>query len=93
MSFGRRLRTMLCGMEEKIGPGSYSKLIEQGWVKTAQDRKVWDKIVRQYCKIRSEFAHKNETLMEHIEGRPYGVKFRNPPETRNSVSWLMMILL
>ena len=85
MSFGRRLRTMLRGMEGPSETDLHQRLLAEGWVKVAQDRRAWDTMVRQYCGIKSGYAPKDEKLLDHIEGRPYDVKFREvggvPPPT------------
>ena len=85
MSFGRRLRAMLRGMEGPSEADLHQRLLAEGWVKVAQDRRAWDTMVRQYCGIKSGYAPKDEKLLDHIEWRPYDVKFREvggvPPPT------------
>jgi len=80
MSFGRRLRTLLLKMPKSIEYEMHERMIQEGWVALAQDRRAWADVVRQFCDIPKVPTPKDERLMEHIAGRPYAVYFRKKDE-------------
>ena len=80
MSFGRRLRTLLLKMPKGIEYEMHDRMIQDGWVALAQDRRAWADVVRQFCDIPKVPTPKDERLMEHIAGRPYAVHFRKKDE-------------
>jgi hypothetical protein len=84
MSFGRRLRTLLLKMPMSIEYEMHERVIQDGWVALAQDRRAWADVVRQFCDIPKVPTPKDERLMEHIAGRPFAVYFRKRTGTRSS---------
>ena len=83
MSFGRRLRTLLLSMPQRIEYDLHERLLNEGWVAVAEDRCTWDVIVRQFCDIEKAPTPKDERLLEHVAGRQYAVTFRDSEQHQN----------
>ena len=70
------MRSRLGTLEEKGRLGLKDEILNTGWIKVANDRATWGKIVHAMCDIEDDPAAKVNPKAEYIlEQRPYHVAF------------------
>ena len=72
-----RLTNLLRKLPDKLSVAARSSLLKHGWVRAAKDREKWVDITRTYCNCEGVKRLKNDSKMQHLEGRAYAVKFRD----------------
>ena len=72
-----RLHTLIKNLPDALSVAGRRSMLRFGWVHAAKCRAAWDEIVSAYCGIEGERREKDDRKTQHLEGRPYSVKFRD----------------